>query len=76
MSALDQIDETITKQLKNDEGKIIWEYSKNYNERFSYKLIIVDTETLEEKTEVFMNKNQMVEWLNKNGWKINTLSRS
>ena len=76
MSVLDQIEEIITKQLKNEAGDVIWEFSKNFNGRFSYKIKTLNRETMHENVNLFMDKKEIVEWLNKNGWKIYTENKS
>ena len=71
MSVLDQIEEIINKKIKNEKGQEIIDLTfSNYTGKMTY-FLNVDCVIQE-----FTSKTKLVNFMNKNGWKINTLSKS
>ena len=73
MSVLDQIEEIKNKKILNMERKYIEFYTCGESH---YLLTIAQVDYGIYKIEHFESVNQMAVWLNKNGWKINTLTKS
>lgn len=72
-SILDQIEEIKEKQIKNCEGKFIEFYSAG---KSMYMLRTVEEAYGIGKTIVFRSLIEMANYLNTNGWKINTGHKS
>ena len=71
MSVLDQIEEIINKKIKNEKGQEIIDLTfSNYTGKMTY-FLNVDCVIQE-----FTSKTKLVNFMNKNGWRINTLSKS
>ena len=71
-SILDQIEKIMKKKIKSKNNNIITEYDMKLNWGELYYYIRLDNE----KGEVFKTKEDMAFWLNKKGWRINTLHKS
>ena len=71
-SILDQIENIMEKKIKSKNNNIITEYDMKLNWGELYYYIRLDNE----EGEVFKTKEEMAIWLNKNGWRINTLHKS
>ena len=69
---LEKIENIMKKQIKSEMGNIITEYDMKLNWGGLYYNIRLDNE----KGEVFKTKEDMAVWLNKKGWRINTLHKS
>ena len=71
MSVLDRIEEIINKKIKNEKGQEIIDLTfSNYTGKMTY-FLNVDCVIQE-----FTSKTKLVNFINKNGWRINTLSKS
>ena len=70
MSVLDQIDNIIKKEIKGYKDNVILALEINDD---CYCIEHLDQN---EFPEHFNTKTEMTNWLNENGWRINTLSKS
>ena len=71
MSVLDQIESIIKNKVKNEKGQEIIDLTfSNYTGKMTY-FLNVDCVIQE-----FSSKIKLVNFMNKNGWRINTLSKS
>ena len=81
MSVLDQINEIIIKDITNENGYEVVRFAINDGYAFGYVSLRYALKLLNRKTNrvisaEFITIEGMIEWLNKNGWKINTISKS
>lgn len=81
MSVLEQINEIIRRDITNENGYEIVRFAINDGYAFGYASLSYALKLLNRKTNrvisaEFITMEGMVEWLNKNGWKINTISKS
>ena len=71
MSVLDQIESIIKNKVKNEKGEEIIDLTfSNYTGKMAY-FLNVDCVIQE-----FSSKRKLVNFMNKNGWVINTISKS
>ena len=71
MGVLDQIENIIKNKVKNEKGQEIIDLTfSNYTGKMTY-FLNVDCVIQE-----FSSKKKLVNFMNKNGWRINTLSKS
>ena len=71
MSVLDQIESIIKNKVKNEKGQEIIDLTfSNYTGKMTY-FLNVDCVIQE-----FSSKRKLVNFMNKNGWVINTISKS
>ena len=71
MGVLDQIENIIKNKVKNEKGQEIIDLTfSNYTSKMTY-FLNVDCVIQE-----FSSKTKLVNFMNKNGWKINTVRKS
>ena len=73
MSILEQINDIIENKKKNQNGDVIAAYCHRNSKEFGngYSFRVNDNERV-----YFKTIQEMLDWLNKKGWKINTLHKS